>query len=321
MAETIVYEACLSAGFLIGNRRACCCFVGLILKCTICTGRLPHLQKGGSPLNRFNLTNKITEQLSGETLLSHRMNGFFEASLLNWLLVALAAFVIGFSKAGIKGIEVMNVTIMAIVFGSKASTGIVLPLLCVADVMAVWWYHRHARWEHFRRLLPWIAVGIFAGVFVGSAVDEPVFRRIMAVIIVLTVAMILLVELRKSISVPHAKSFAAVMGLTAGFTTMLGNLAGPFSNVYFLGMRLPKNDFIGTAAWLFLCINFFKLPLQVIFWKNITPASLWLDLLLLPAMFAGFFAGIRLVAKIRDDRYRKVVIVLTLIGAVFIFLK
>ena len=50
---------------------------------------------------------------------------------------------------------------------------------------------------------------------------------------------------------------------------MLGNLAGAFANIYFLAMRLPKNGFIGTAAWVFLVINLFKLPFQVLVWKNI----------------------------------------------------
>ena len=233
----------------------------------------------------------------------------------------MAAFIIGLSKAGIKGIDMMNVTIMAIVFGSKASTGVVLPLLCVADVMAVRYYHRHAQWNHFWKLLPWVASGILIGVFVGKDLNEAVFRKFMASIIFLTVAIMLWIELRRSFSVPHAKSFAAVMGLTSGFTTMLGNLAGAFSNIYFLAMRMPKNDFIGTAAWLFLVVNLFKLPFQVVFWKNITPASLLIDLLLLPSLIAGFLVGLWLVARIKDDSYRKVVIALTLVGAVFIFLK
>lgn len=249
------------------------------------------------------------------------MENLFEGSVLNWFLIALAAFIIGLSKAGIKGIDMMNVTIMAIVFGSKASTGIVLPLLCVADIMAVRFYHRHAQWEHFWKLLPWMAVGILVGVFVGKDLNEAVFRKVMATIIMLTVVIMLLIEWRKHFTVPHTKSFAAVMGLTSGFTTMLGNLAGAFSNIYFLAMRMPKNDFIGTAAWLFLVVNLFKFPFQVFFWKNITPASLWIDLLLLPALVIGFFCGIRLVASIRDDSYRKVVIGLTLIGAFFIFFK
>ena len=111
------------------------------------------------------------------------------------------------------------------------------------------------------------------------------------------------------------------MGLISGFTTMLGNLAGAFSSIYFLAMRMTKNDFIGTAAWVFLVINLFKLPFQVIYWKNISLVSLRTDLLLLPALIAGFWVGIKLVAKIKDDSYRKIVIVLTLIGALFIFFK
>lgn len=249
------------------------------------------------------------------------MNGLFEASVINWFLIALAAFIIGLSKAGIKGVDMMNVTLMAIVFGGKASTGIVLPLLCVADIMAVKYYHRHAQWDHFWKLLPWMVAGILIGVFVGKDLNETVFRKVMAFIIILTVVVMLLLEVRKRVSVLHNKLFVAAMGLISGFTTMLGNLAGAFSNIYFLALRMVKNDFIGTAAWVFMVINLFKLPFQVFYWKNITPASLWIDLLLLPALVIGFFAGIRIVAKIKDDSYRKVVIVLTLVGAVFIFFK
>lgn len=240
---------------------------------------------------------------------------------LQWVLVMLAAFIIGLSKAGLKGIDMMNVTIMAIVFGGKASTGIVLPLLCVADILAVAYYHRHAQWTHFRKLMPWIIAGILVGVYVGKDLDETLFRRIMAGIIMLTVIIVIAMEIRKTERMPSHPWFAAGMGLVSGFTTMLGNLAGAFSNIYFLAMRMPKNNFIGTAAWLFLVINLFKLPFQAIYWKNITLSSLQTDLVLLPALAAGFWAGIKIVAVIRDDSYRKVVIVLTLIGAVFIFLK
>jgi uncharacterized membrane protein YfcA len=111
------------------------------------------------------------------------------------------------------------------------------------------------------------------------------------------------------------------MGLVAGFTTMIGNLAGAFSNIYFLALRIPKNGFIGTAAWLFLVINLFKLPFQIFWWKNISASTIKIDLILLPAMLIGFFLGIKIVSKIRDDSYRKVVIVLTLLGSLLIFFR
>ena len=242
-------------------------------------------------------------------------------SLVDWSLILIAAFIIGLSKAGLKGIDMMNVTIMAIVFGGKASTGIVLPLLCVADIMAVKYYHRHAQWLHFWKLIPWMMIGILIGVYVGKDLNEIIFRKLMAMIIISTVLIMVALEFRKTTSIPSNKLFTANMGLLAGFTTMLGNLAGAFSNIYFLAMRMPKNDFIGTAAWVFLVINLFKLPFQVFYWKNINAVSIQTDLILLPAMIVGFLTGLAIVKKIKDDSYRKVVIVLTLLGAIVIFLK
>jgi uncharacterized membrane protein YfcA len=86
-------------------------------------------------------------------------------------------------------------------------------------------------------------------------------------------------------------------------------------------MRVDKNSFIGTAAWIFLIINLFKFPLQVFFWKNITVQSLKIDALLVPTLALGFWAGIFIVGKIKDEHYRKVVLVLTLAGSILMLLR
>jgi uncharacterized membrane protein YfcA len=242
-------------------------------------------------------------------------------SVIDWILIFSGAFIIGLSKAGLKGIDMVNVAIMAFVFGSKTSTGVVLPLLCAADILAVIYYHRHAHWQQFWKLIPWIVIGILIGVYVGKDLDEIIFRRVMAVIILISVMIMAWLEIRKTIKLPENKLFAVSMGTTAGFTSMIGNLAGAYSNLYFLAMRSPKNNFIGTAAWLFLIINYLKLPFQIIYWKNIDLSSLRIDLVLLPAMLFGFWAGIKIVAMIKDEIYRKTVIVLTVVGALVIFLK
>jgi len=164
-------------------------------------------------------------------------------------------------------------------------------------------------------------VGILLGVYVGKDLNEALFRKLMAIIIIITVVIMIMMEYRKATPIPDNKLFVISIGLAAGFTTMLGNLAGAFANIYFLAMRMTKNDFIGTAAWLFLVINLFKLPFQVIYWKNITGATLQTDLWLIPALIAGFYAGLKIVTHIKDDSYRKVVIVLTFLGAMVIFFK
>ena len=111
------------------------------------------------------------------------------------------------------------------------------------------------------------------------------------------------------------------MGVMAGITTMIGNLAGAFSNIYFLAMRLPKNVFIGTAAWLFLIVNAIKLPFHIFVWKTISRETLMIDLKLIPGIILGLFIGVRLVKVIREKFYRKLILILTAIGAILILFR
>lgn len=249
------------------------------------------------------------------------MDSYLTLQFSDWAMIMSAAFIIGLGKAGIKGLDMLTVTLMAIVFGSKSSTGVVLPLLSMADIAAVSYYNRHAQWKHFWKIIPWMAVGVLLGVFLGKDMNEMIFRKVMVGIILFTILIVLGMEYRKSDKVPSHPLFAASTGLAAGFTTMIGNLAGAFSNLYFLAMRIDKNSFIGTAAWIFLFMNLFKLPFQVFYWKNITIDTLKIDVYLIPALALGFIAGVLLVGKIRDDQYRKLVIILTLAGSALMLFR
>jgi hypothetical protein len=241
-----------------------------------------------------------------------------EISLTSWILATLAAFVIGMSKAGIKGIAVINVTFMALAFGAKESTGMVVPLLILADIFAVIYYNRHTQWSYVFKVLPWMVFGLIIGVFIGKDLPESLFRIGMAVIIIITVFMMYWWDRKKVKTVPTHWTFSGAIGILAGITTMVGNLAGAFSNIYFLAMRLPKNHFIGTAAWLFLIVNVLKLPFHFFVWKTITWESLILNVKLLPGIFLGFFVGIRIIKLINEEFFRKMILVLTALGALLI---
>lgn len=238
-----------------------------------------------------------------------------------WLMAGFAAFTVGMSKAGIKGISTIVVTLMAIVFGGKSSTGVLLPLLIAADIVAVIYYKRHVQWPVLFRLLPWMILGVLLGVWFGKDIEERVFKHLMAGIILFSVGMMYWWDKRKSKAVPSSMWFAGAMGLSAGFTTMLGNLAGAFSNIFFLAMRMPKNEFIGTAAWLFFIINIFKLPFHIFVWKTITWESVGINLYLIPAILLGMLLGINLVKKINNAFFRQMILILTALGALVILLK
>jgi uncharacterized protein len=249
------------------------------------------------------------------------LSSLSDISIAAWTMAATAVFLMGVSKAGLKGMSIFNVTLMALAFGSRASTGLFIPLLLVGDVFAVVYYNRHTQWKYILKFLPWMILGILIGTFIGKDLPETEFKWGMVIVIFLSLGLLLFWERRKSESVPSHWLFSGSMGILAGICTMIGNLAGAFTNIFFLAMRLPKNEFVGTAAWLFLITNFFKLPFHIWVWKTVTPETLAINLKLLPAIFLGLTLGVFLVKKINEKNYKRFILIVTAIGAVAILFR
>ncbi len=244
-----------------------------------------------------------------------------DLNLYEWVLTGLAAFILGLAKSGVKGIGIFSVTILVFIFGGKQSTGVIMPLLLVGDVFAVIYYFRHVEWKHILRLVPWMAFGVLVGAITGKEMPEGLFRNVMAVIILSSVVVMFWWDRRKTEHVPRSYAFGVMMGTIAGFTTMIGNLAGPFASLYFLAMRTPKNAFIGTAAWLFFLINLFKLPFHIFSWHTINAESLLINLKVVPFQLIGLWIGVALLRRVEEGGFRKMVLVLTAIGALIILLQ
>ncbi len=244
-----------------------------------------------------------------------------QISIASWVMAGTAVFLMGVSKAGLKGMSIFNVTLMALAFGSRASTGLIVPLLIVGDIFAVIYYNRHTQWKYILRFLPWMILGIFIGVLIGKDLPEREFKWGMVTVIFISLGLLYSWDQRKSEHVPTHWLFAGSMGIMAGICTMIGNLAGAFTNIFFLGMRLPKNEFVGTAAWLFFITNTFKLPFHIFVWKTVTMESLMINLRLLPAILVGLFLGVVIVKKINEKNYKRFILIVTAIGAIAILFK
>ncbi len=77
-----------------------------------------------------------------------------DVDLTGWIVIALCAMIVGIAKTGMPGLGILPVPLMAWVFSSRESTGILLGILILADLFAIT-YHRHnAQWRHVVRLLP-----------------------------------------------------------------------------------------------------------------------------------------------------------------------
>jgi len=241
----------------------------------------------------------------------------FELSYLQVALVLAVALLTGMAKTGVHGAGMLSVPVLANVFGGQLSSGIMLPLLVMADVFGVWYYHRHASWHHLKILFPWAAGGVVLGTITGSYINDQVFKIVMAsTILVSVVIMIWLEKSGTPDAIPKNKTFGAATGVASGFTSMVGNLAGSVMSVYLLSMRLPKNAFIGTTAWFFLVVNWFKVPFHVFAWHTIGWNTVYLDLLTLPVIISGAYLGIIIVGKLTDTMYRWFIIAMTVVAAI-----
>lgn len=245
----------------------------------------------------------------------------FELSTSSIILFALSAFLTGFAKAGMKGTGLIIVPVMAAIFGAKASTGILLPMLIIADILAVIYYRKHAKWKYIIKLLPWTIIGIIGALIIGNEINENQFRIILTTIVIIMLALMIINDFQKKReNIPDGRFFAILMGISGGFATMIGNSAGPIFTVYLLAMGMPKKEFIGTGAWFFLIINLSKVPLHTIFWKTIDIQTLCLNSLTIPVIALGIGAGLYLVKLFPEKPYRYFVIAATLISALVLFI-
>lgn len=242
----------------------------------------------------------------------------FELSTLQWVLLVLCAVMAGMAKTGIAGMGILIVPIMAEIFDPKLSTGILLPMLITADLVAAKHYRKDVDWKALFRLFPWVAIGLGCGVYVGDKITADWFRYLIAIAIF--IGLIPLIK-KKKVQQEDKKHYmgklwvAVFFGIAGGFFTMVGNAAGALMSIFFLSMNIPKNRFIGTRAWFFLIVNITKVPLHIFFWKTINLNTLTLDLVTVPAIIVGSLVGIKIARMISEKKYRYFVILLIIVAA------
>ena len=240
-----------------------------------------------------------------------------DIDLTGWIVVALCAMLVGIAKTGIPGIGILVVPMMAMVLPARKSTGILLGILILADLFAILYHRRNARWSHVIRLLPAAFAGIVAGFFGLRYVDDQQLKPIIGAIVLVMLGVNYWRTRAGGEDAPVQAQwwFAAGLGFIAGVTTMMANAAGPIMIIYLLAMRLPKIEFVGTGAWFFFIVNWLKVPLSAKL-DLMTIESVKFDLMMLPFIAVGAVAGIFFLKRIPQKAFSTVVQILAVAAAI-----
>jgi uncharacterized membrane protein YfcA len=114
-------------------------------------------------------------------------------------------------------------------------------------------------------------------------------------------------------------SVGASIGVAAGFITLIANAAGPLMAMYFVAMRLPKLEYVGTAAVFFMLLNLFKVPFMVDL-GLINVASIKFNLVLAPCVLLGIAVGRWLLARINQSAFEQTVLILSATAGILLIL-
>ncbi len=114
-----------------------------------------------------------------------------------WLLMAVGACLIGLAKAGLPGLGILAIPLFASVVPAKESTGLILPILVIGDIIGVALFRQHAQWKFLWKLFPWTMAGVLVGWQALGWLDNAQIRPLIGGIVLIMLALNLWRQRRK----------------------------------------------------------------------------------------------------------------------------
>ncbi len=217
-----------------------------------------------------------------------------------------AVLLMGLSKSGFgSGFGSLAVPIMALAIPVPQAAAIMLPLLFVMDVLGVMAYLKHCDRGLIRLLLPAGLLGTVVGTVLFGVLSARTVAAVVGALTLLFLAQRLFFPPQPD-APPPPRWLGWVLGVASGFTSFVAHAGAPPVNAYVLPLKLPPLTFSATMAVFFAAVNLSKWGpyawLGLIDWQNMTTA-----LVLMPIAPLGVWIGVRLVHRVRQDWFYRLV--------------
>ena len=178
-----------------------------------------------------------------------------------WFYVAAvpAILIVGISKGGFGGgLGLLAVPLMSLVVSPAQAAAIMLPILCLMDLVGLWSFRGQGDKGLIRVLIPAALIGIIIGAFSFSYLSDQHLKLIVGSIAVLFTLNYWL-RPRQRDPKPASTLRGGFWGVVTGFTSFSVHAGGPPLNIYLLPLRPDKSVYIGTTIIMFAAINYLKL--------------------------------------------------------------
>jgi uncharacterized protein len=235
-----------------------------------------------------------------------------------WFYLAAVPAILftGIVKGGFgTGAGILAVPLMALTVPPLQAAAIMLPILCLMDLVGLWSYRRQWDGRSMMLLLPGALIGIAIGALTAGVIGPDEIRLAVGLIAVVFALDYWSGRQKGREAASHNWTKGAGWGIVSGFTSFLAHAGGPPLAVYLLPLRLDKTIFVGTTVVYFTVVNYVKI-VPYAWLGQFSAENLATALVLSPLAPAGVLAGIWLHKRVDPvNFYRISYILVFVIGA------
>lgn len=207
-----------------------------------------------------------------------------------------AVLLIGVSKSGFGGgFGALAVPLMALAVPVPQAAAILLPVLCLADVLGLATLMRQRDRELVRLLLPAGLVGILIGLLSFGLLPTKAVAGVVGAVTLVFLALRTLFP-AKADAPPPPRWLGRLLAAVSGFTSFVAHAGSPPLAFYVLPLKLAPVTFAATMSVFFAAINLSKwLPYA---WLGlIDTRNMLTSLVLLPVTPLGVWLGVKVVRR------------------------
>lgn len=215
------------------------------------------------------------------------------------------------------GFALVSVPILSIILPPK----IVIPTaLIYGTILNLIILINTRKWVNIKKIWPLLVFGI-SGVPLGTYILLIFDVKILKIFIgtaIIAFAIILFKGFRKRIQ--KEKMLFAPVGFISGLLNGSITMSGPPVVLFFTNQGLAKNVFRANLVTYFFALNLATIPAFII-GDLITLDVLKLAVFLLPALFLGVIAGIRLVDRVKEGLFRRITLIIVILAGAFLIIS
>ena len=223
-----------------------------------------------------------------------------------YLAAVPAVLLFGIAKGGFGGaLGVMAVPLMALVVSPLQAAAILLPILCLMDLVSLWVYR--GRWvlAELRVLLPWSLVGIAAGTLLFGFMSAAAVRLMLGIVALSFAVHHWLEKAAGGEQKVFSRRLGGAAAATAGFTSFIAHAGGPPISMYLLRRGLDRTAFVATTVVFFAVVNYAKL-VPYAWLGQLDGSNLATSLVLAPLAPLGIAMGVWMHNRVTDRFFFRV---------------